>query len=104
MDDFRSPKKLRTDGCLDYRVNNYGCNTGSVWMEVWITSLTIALADGCYDYGLTMDLCRWMLGLRCSKWLYTDGCLDHFAKNKARHGWILGPRSPTHDLINIHPK
>jgi hypothetical protein len=71
-------------------------------MDVCITSFTMAFADGCFDYSLTMDLCRWMLGLRCSKWLSTDGCLDHFA-NKALHGWILGPRSPTHNLININP-
>jgi hypothetical protein len=45
--------------------------------------------DGCLDYSV-------------QKWLYTDGCLDHFA-NKALHGWILGARSPTHNLIQVAP-
>jgi hypothetical protein len=84
-----SSKKKKKNGGLQYLTN------GSVWMDVWITSLTMAFADGCFDYGLTKDLCEWMLGLQCSKWLYTDRCLDHFA-NKALHGWILGARLPTH--------
>jgi hypothetical protein len=90
------------DGCLDY-----GRNTGSVWMDVWVMNSTMAFADGCFDYGLTMDLCGWMLGLQCSKmalhrwmpWitllirLCMDGFLEHArlptTSSKWHHVYIL---------------